>query len=61
MLLAPLPGVIAIGICAAIYMLSYASDYVAVALFSAIFMIAAWLLGFLLCLIAAGIRKARGV
>jgi hypothetical protein len=61
LLLTPVPGAVAIGICTAIYLLSYAGDYFAVALFAGVFMLAAWLLGVVFCLIAAAIRQARGM
>jgi len=61
LLLVPIPGAMAIGICTATYLLSYASDKVAVALFAALSMIAAWLVGVLFCLLAAGIKKVRSV
>src|SRR5712691_8651970 len=58
LLLAPIPVAIAVGIFAAAYFVTYASDYLAVLFFVGLLMLAAWLVGFVFCAIVTATKKA---
>ena len=55
--LAPVPLAVLVGVFAAAYFAVYASDYVAVAVFVLLLAIAAWLAGFIFCMLLEVIRR----
>jgi len=57
--LAPIPAAIAVGIFAAAYFGTYASDYLAILFFVSLLMLAAWLIGVIV--VAVIQRRKRGL
>jgi hypothetical protein len=49
LVLAPVPGAVAVGFFGAAYLFSYAQDYRAVAVFVSLLILAAWTIGFVFC------------